>query len=164
MVLTSPAPGETPTTSPDTASPSPGSPAPPAVGRRLVGALTGALLAALVAGRATASARDAMFGTVSDSAIVAVIIAEVYLCLALALGVVFGRCQRDRESVLGLRRPPERAMLLGAVAWAAAYLGAAVLYLGTLHSARRSAPWLTSCWASALTGGDWQTRRCRLWP
>ncbi len=130
MVLNSPAPAASRATSPDRSSTDPGSLASRAVGRRLVGALAGAVLAALVAGRATAWARDALFGTISDSTILAVIIAEVYLCAALALGVVFGRSKQDRESVLGLRRRSERAMVLGAAAWFGAYLGAAVLYLG----------------------------------
>ena len=130
MVLTSPVQRPPHTTPPAEASPGSTSPAPRAVGRRLLGALAGAVVTAIVVGRATAWAGDALFGTVSDSAILAVIIAEVYLCVALALGVVFGRSHRDRESLLGLRRPPARAMLLGATAWVGAYVGAAVVYLG----------------------------------
>ena len=130
MVLTSPTQRRPHATTPIPASPGSISPALRAVGRRLLGALAGAVVTAIVVGRATAWAGDALFGAVSDSAILAVIVAEVYLCVALALGLVFARSRRDRESVLGLRRPPNRGMLLGAAAWAGAYVGAAALYLG----------------------------------
>ena len=129
MMLTSLALRSRNATSPTPASPAPTSPT-PRVGRRLAGALAGAVVAAIVVGRATAWAGHALFGTVSDSAILAAIIAEVYLCVALALGFVFGRTQTDRETVLGLRWPSERGMLLGATAWLGAYVGAAALYLG----------------------------------
>ena len=69
-------------------------------------------------------------GTASDGVIVAAIIAEVYLCVAAALVVVFGRGQQDREWVLGLSQPAEGAISLGAAVWVGAYVGAAVLYLG----------------------------------
>ena len=130
MVHTSPASRSTGTTSSAPVPTGPASPERRTVGRRLVGALAGAALAASVAGRATAWGADALFRTVSDSVMVAVIGAEVYLCVTVALTVVFGRSQQDRESVLGLRRPPERAMLLGAAAWMGAYVGAAALYVG----------------------------------
>lgn len=86
----------------------------------------------------------------------------MYLYVALAFGFVFGRTQTDRESVLGLRRPSERAMLLGAAAWLGAYVGAAALYLGAAALGASLTPVLTSCSASALTEGDWQTHRRRL--
>ncbi len=130
MVLTSPAPRATGTTSSLPGSGSSRSPARRAVGRRLLGALAGAVLAAVAAARLTTWAGDALFGALSEDVLVAVIIAEVYLCAAGALLVAFGRSQQDRESVLGLRRPPQGAISLGARVWVGAYVGAAALYLG----------------------------------
>lgn len=104
-------------------------PAPASVGPRLVAALVSGTVAAGAVGVATAWVSDTFAGELSDSATTALILAEVYLCVAVALVAVFGRTRADRERVLALRRPPKGALWAGAVAWIVAYAVAAVLYL-----------------------------------
>ena len=99
------------------------------LGRRLVGALVGAAVTAVAAGWATSWAADALVGPLSAGTTAALIVAEVYLCVAVALVAVFGRTRENRQRILALRRPPEQGMRLGAAAWFGAYVAAAVLYL-----------------------------------
>ncbi len=104
------------------------SPRLPRVGRRLLLSLAAGAGAALLTGMATARALD-MLTSVGPSTTAAVIIAEVYVCMAVALLAAFGRSRNGREHVLALRRPPVRAVSFGAAAWIGAYLAAGVLYL-----------------------------------
>ena len=104
------------------------SPAPPRMGRQLLICLAAGVGAAATAGFATASALDAV-ASVDPSATAAVIIAEVYLCVALALLAVFGRSRHGRDRALALRRPSLRALARGAAVWLTAWLAAGVLYV-----------------------------------
>ena len=100
----------------------------PRVGRRLLIALATAVATAVTSGVATTRALD-LLGSFGPSTTAAVIIAEVYLCAALALLAAFGRSREGREQVLALRRPSSRALGLGAAAWLGAYVVAGLLYL-----------------------------------
>ena len=104
------------------------SPAPPHMGRQLLISLAAGVVAAVAAGFATARALDAL-APVDSSTTGAVIIAEVYLCVALSLLAVFGRSRERRARVLALRRPSVRALSLGAAAWLGAYVAAGAFYL-----------------------------------
>ena len=104
------------------------SPAPPRMGRHLLISLAAGVGAAATAGFATANALGVL-GSAGPSTTAALIIAEVYLCVALALLAVFARSRDGRERVLALRTPSPPALRLGAAAWLAAYLAAGALYL-----------------------------------
>ena len=104
------------------------SPAPLRVGRRLLVALGAGVAASVTAGVATTRALD-LLGSFGPSTTAAVIIAEVYLCVLLALLAVFAASGDGRERVLALRRPSARALSLGAALWLGAYVAAGVLYL-----------------------------------
>ena len=104
------------------------SPAPPHVGRRLLVSLAGGVVAAVTAGVATARVLDAV-ASVGPSTTAAVVLTEVYLCVALALLAVFGRTRHAREHVLALGRPSLGALSVGAAGWLGAYVAAGLLYL-----------------------------------
>ena len=93
------------------------------VGTRLAVALGVAITAALVLGRSTAALSPGDGATTA-----AIVIAEVYLCVALALLATFGRSRADREDVLGLAAPREGGLRVGLLAWAGAYALAAALF------------------------------------
>ena len=97
--------------------------APARVGLRLGVALALGAAAAAVVGSTTASVMDA-----STDMKAAVIIGEVYLCIALALLGLFARTGTDRRGVLNLVAPPAGSLRLGAAAWIGAYIVSAVLY------------------------------------
>lgn len=101
--------------------------APPRVGAKLLIALAAGFGAAGAVGLATARALQVASPTPSTTA--AIVIAEVYLCVLVALLVVFGRADGGRERVLALQRPSSGALALGATAWIGAYGVAGVLYV-----------------------------------
>ena len=95
------------------------------VGARLALSLLTGVVAAALAGSATARALNG----VGEAATAAVVIAEVYACILVALGLAFGRDRAMRERVLALRRPSSRAFVLGLGVWIGAYIAAGVAYV-----------------------------------
>ena len=104
-------------------------PAPQRVGRALALALAAGVVAAATVGFSTARALDEL-SSVSSTTTAAIVLAEVYACVVLALLAVFARQREGREKVLALRGPSVKALRLGAAAWLGAYVAAGVLYLG----------------------------------
>ena len=104
-------------------------PAPQRVGRALALALAAGVVAAATVGFSTARALDEL-SSVSSTTTAAIVLAEVYACVVLALLAVFARQRVGREEVLALRGPSVKALRLGAAAWLGAYAVAGVLYLG----------------------------------
>ena len=101
--------------------------APPHTGRALVIAVAAGGVAAAAA--ALSTTRALALTSVGATTAIALVLAEVYLCLALALLAVFVRRRDGREQVLALRRPSGRALALGAAMWLGAYAAAGVLYV-----------------------------------
>jgi len=99
-------------------------------GWRLLTALVAAAVAAAAVGSAVAALARAVAPQWSADLdrLAPLVIASVYAAVIAALLAVLGRSRSDRRRYLALNRPTRGGVLLGAAAWAAAYVVAAAYY------------------------------------